>query len=116
MDDLTEQSPAFALYRFGNPAKSWDAVTFVAVHPLLTTKAGPVDTDAFEDDQPGATGGPRLVVRKVAFGRQVVFAVIGGVSGDEDAIANFGRTDADGFKDVGICRVILHTNPFSIHR
>ena len=61
-----------------------------------------MDADRLKDDQSHPTGGPRPVVVQMAPARQVVFAVICGVCGHEDAVSHKGRTERDRAKGMGV--------------
>jgi hypothetical protein len=60
-----------------------------------------VDTYRLEDDETDSAPSLLGMVVNVPLARQMIVPVVGGVGGDEDAIAQLDRPDAERRKDVG---------------
>jgi hypothetical protein len=60
-----------------------------------------MNPDRLEDDEADSTPGLLGVIVDVPLARQVVVTVIGGVGGDEDAVTQLDRSDAERREDVG---------------
>ena len=60
-----------------------------------------MNPDRLEDDEADPTPGLFGVIVDVPLARQVVVPVVGGVGGDEDAVSQLDRPDAERREDVG---------------
>ncbi len=84
--DLGEDRDVVAVHGVGDRAVAGDDLGPEAVDELLVGPVGRVGRVLLGDDEPGAAGGPRGVVRGVALGREPVLGVVRQVGREDDAV------------------------------
>ena len=85
-----------AVDRVGDRPIAGDHVAMEAVDQLLVRPIRRMRRVLLGDDQAGAAGGPRRVVRRVLLGRLAVAGVVGEVGAEDDAVAGGDGPSASG--------------------
>ena len=109
--DLGEDRDAVTVNGVGDRPIPGDHITMEAVDQLLVRPIRRMRRMLLGDDQAGAAGSPRRVVRSVLLGRLAIAGVVGEVGAEDDAVA-----DGDGTERQRSPQVPVAPSPVTLPR